>query len=247
MQKNIVKKGLIIAVICMFIIISFQPIIAENTISVEKESDYNNADLEETKEYLFQTLIDIANNPNIKTFLNENKHNLITNDYDCKNAIQKIWLEKPKLLRSILFIKPEMTYEYLKTNYNNGMELNNILLEEESLKIIKSVKINNPVFFYDLKNIIMDDKELHYRITILEKMNNKLKSNQHFSEFPIICEILFIILIPLVIVGKLLLTLTNWALAHSKPLLASISYFITDLILLIGIPISILILLLNCV
>ncbi len=39
MQKNIIKKGLVIAVIFLFFAISFQPIIAKDTILSEKKSD----------------------------------------------------------------------------------------------------------------------------------------------------------------------------------------------------------------
>jgi len=195
MQKNIVKKGLVIAVICLFIGVSFQPIIAENTIAVEKESDYNNVDIEQAKEYLFQTLIDISNNSEVKEFLNVHKQNLITNDYDCKNAVQKILSQKPKLLKSILFTKPEMTYEYLETNYNKGLELYNILGEEETSKIAKSVKTNSELF-NKLKNIIVNDKELSDKISNLEKINIDVKSNWKFWNFTIICGILYIIILP---------------------------------------------------
>jgi len=47
MQKNIVKKGLSVAVIFLFIAVSFQSINAENIVSVEKKSLDNNTDLVE--------------------------------------------------------------------------------------------------------------------------------------------------------------------------------------------------------
>jgi hypothetical protein len=57
MQKNIVKKGLVIAVIFLFIAVSFQPVFASDTISSEKASDLKK---------LLETVIDIANNKEIQ-------------------------------------------------------------------------------------------------------------------------------------------------------------------------------------
>ena len=194
MQKNIIKKGLVLAVIVLFISVCFQPIIAENTISAEKESNYNNVDFDEAKKYLFQTLIDISNNPEVKHFLNEHKHDLIknnNNNYDCRNAIKKIYSHNPKLLKSILFTKPEMTSEYLEKNYGRGLEIVDILGEEESLKIVESVNITDSELLNELKNIILNDKYLSNRVTVLEKMNNGLQ-----LEHPIICGIIFILFLP---------------------------------------------------
>ena len=127
MKKEWLIKTLAVVIIVLFIGVCFQPIIAEETVSVEKESDYENWGFEEAKEYLFQTIIDIFNNPKVKVFLNEYKHDLFTNDYNCKNAVKKILLQKPKLLKSMFFTKTKMIYEYLETNYNRGLELINIL------------------------------------------------------------------------------------------------------------------------
>ena len=52
MQNNhLLKKSLVCAVILLFIAVSFQPIIAEKTVSAEKESDYNN---ENKYEYIIE-------------------------------------------------------------------------------------------------------------------------------------------------------------------------------------------------
>ena len=60
MQKNIVKTGLVIAVIFLFVAVSFQPIIAKDTISPMKKSD--------TKA-LLETILDIANNKEIQSII----------------------------------------------------------------------------------------------------------------------------------------------------------------------------------
>jgi len=239
MKKDWLVKTLALAVVVLFISVSFQPIIAENTISVDKESDYNNVDFEEAKEYLFQTIIDISNYPEVKEFLNEHKHDLITrndNNLDYKNAIQKISSQNPKLLKSILFIKPKMSFEYLEKNYNKGLEIVDILGEEESLRIEKSFNITNPELFIELKNIIADDKELSNKISVLEKMNNNIKSNLDFFDHPIICTILFISFIPGLIVLGFLLDLEILATFSNKPVLAKIFSSLFSLIMFFATP-----------
>jgi lipopolysaccharide export LptBFGC system permease protein LptF len=201
MEKHLIKKGLVFAVILLFIGVSFQPIIAEKTISIEKESNNDNVSFEEAKEYLFQTIVDISNNPEVKQFMNEHKHILIpknNNNYDCKNAIQKIYMQNPRLLKSILFTKPKMTYKYLETNYKKGLEIIDILGEEESLDIVESVNVTNPELFKELKIIIENDKVLSNRISVLEEMNNNLEYNLDFWDNPIICSILLITYISII-------------------------------------------------
>ena len=64
MQKNIVKKGLVIAVIFLFIAVSFQPVFAKDTISPMKKSD--------TKE-LLETIIAIVNNKEIQNIMQKSE------------------------------------------------------------------------------------------------------------------------------------------------------------------------------
>lgn len=178
MEKELLIKTLAIGIIFLFIGVGIQPIIAEKTVSVEKTLDTENVNFEQAKEYLFQTIIEISNNPKVKEFLNENKKDLITinnNDYDRRNAIQKIYSQNPRLLKSILFTKPKMTYEYLDKSYNKGIELINFLGEEESLDIVESVKINNPELLNELKNIIVNDIGLSNKIITLREMNEELE------------------------------------------------------------------------
>jgi hypothetical protein len=56
MQEDLFRKGLVFAVIAFFICVSFQPIVAKDTISSEKKYD--------TKEF-YETIKDIMNNKEI--------------------------------------------------------------------------------------------------------------------------------------------------------------------------------------
>jgi hypothetical protein len=205
MKKEGIIKTLAIIIIILFISVSFKPIIAEETISAKKTSEHRNVDFKEAKEYLLQTLVEISNNLEVKTFLNEHKRDLIrknNNNYDFRNSIQKIYNQNPKLLKSILFTKPEMTVEYLEKIYKKGLELYDILGNEESFDIAESISITNPELFNEIKNIIINNKELSDRISNLKQINNDLKSNFDFWEFPIICGILHIIAFPAILIAN---------------------------------------------
>jgi len=64
MENNIVKKGLVIAVIVLFIGVSFQPVFAKDTISPIKKSD--------TKE-LLETIKDVVNKQEIQSIIQKSE------------------------------------------------------------------------------------------------------------------------------------------------------------------------------
>jgi len=246
MKEGIYKKGLVFAVILLFIAVSFQPIIADNTISVGKESDYNNVDFEHAKEYLFQTLIDISNNPEIKGLLKQSNQRIFTSNYDYKSAFSQLFLKKPRLLLSILFTRPKMTYEYLEKNYNKGLEIIDILGIEETSNIVESVKITNPELFNELKNIIANDEELSNRISVLEEFNNNLNSNLGFQNNSIICIILNIIITPFLLGMMFSLFLLDWAIYRDNTLLCNISLFLFESFAIISVNIGLFMIAFNC-
>ena len=198
MKKDWLIKTLALGVVVLFISVSFQPIIAEKTISVEKTSDYNNVDFEQAKEYLFQTIIDISNNPDVKNLFEQLKydHKIFTSDYDYKSVFSQLFLKKPSLLLSILFTKPSITYDYLDKSYNRGIKCVNILGEKQALEMTGSIKISNPDLMNEFNNIIKNDKELSNRILTLEVMNNNLKLDSPFLLYPILCAYGIIMFIP---------------------------------------------------
>ena len=248
-HNNIIKKvnkSLAFTVIVLFIGVSFQPIIAEKTVSVEKESNYNNVDFEDAKEYLFQTLIAISSNPDVKELLKQNDHKVFTSDYNYKSAFSQIFLKKPRLLLSILFTKPKMTYEYLEKNYNKVLEIIDILGIEETSNIGESVKISNPELFNDLQNIILNDKELSNRISVLEEMNNNLNSNLGFQNNSIICNILNIIITPFLLGMMFSLFLLDWSMYRNNSLLCTISLWLFESFAIISVNIGLIMIAFNC-
>jgi len=241
------KKGLAISIIVLFIGVSFQPIIAENTISVVKESN-SNVDFEDAKEYLFQIIIDISINPDVKNLFEQLKYDqkIFTSDYDYKSAFLQILFKKPRLLKSILFTRPKMTCEYLETNYNKGLEIIDILGIEETSKMMESVKITNPDLFNEFKIIIENDKDLSNRISVLEEVNNNLKSNLGFQNNSTICNILYIIFIPIGLGTIFSAILMDWAMYRDNQLLYNIAEFLFILFLNIAVFIGAFMLIFDC-
>jgi hypothetical protein len=155
------KKGLVVGIIVLFIGVGFQSSIAVDI--PEKEEI-------EPKDYLFETIIEIANNPDVKDLLKEYEH-CINFDYNSKYIFRQLLFRNPELLFTIIFSKPEITTQYLDKTYNQGIELVEIFGEEKAHEILDSVEITNPNLFDDLNNIIMKDEELSNRISTLEELN----------------------------------------------------------------------------
>ncbi len=66
MEKHLIKKGLVLAIILLFITVSFQPVLASDIILSEKKSD--------TKE-LLETIKDLADNKEIQSIIQKSEIN----------------------------------------------------------------------------------------------------------------------------------------------------------------------------
>jgi hypothetical protein len=175
MKKNMLSKTLVIGVVVLFIAVSSQSAIA---IDIPEKEEI------EPKDYLFETIINIANNPEIQDLLEENKNNIDNLDFNNKYIFRQIFFKNPELLFSMVFTKPKTTTQYLDKSYNQGIELIDIFGEEKALEILDSVKITNTELLDDINDIIMDDEDLSLRISTLIEMNNGTNP---------ICQVLFIL------------------------------------------------------
>jgi len=180
MKQRIISKGLAVAVIILFLGLAIQPSIA--TIQ-PKEIDI------EPKDYLFQTIIDIANNPDVMNLLEQYKYDLFNVDID-RSVYRKIFFRNPRLLLDIIFTKPSISLEYLEKCYKKGIEITNIIGEDKALEIMESIEVSNLEVFDKLDTIINDNEELTNRFATLKEMNNVLSPVASFDEYPIICIIL---------------------------------------------------------
>jgi len=161
------KKIIVIGVIALFICVGFQPAFATEPII---STDITKEDIE-PKDYLFETIIEIANNPDVQDFLEEYENNIFNFDYNGKYIFRQLLFKNPELLFSMIFTKPVITMKYLDKTYHQGIELIDIFGEEKAYEILASVEISNPDIFNDLHNIVSNNKELSNRISTLEELN----------------------------------------------------------------------------
>ncbi len=203
MNKTILgTKGLVMAIVFLFIGVGIYPAIAVEPITptnIIRGEEFEQVEKTEPKEYLFQTIIDIANNPDVNELLNQIEDEwkadncFISWDFDSKSVFQKLLFKKPNLLLSILFTEPSITHKYLESSYNGGCEVTKVLGEENIIEIVESVEIKNPEIPDELYNIIMNDEELYHKIATLGEMNEELDTNLPFKNYSSICKILLIL------------------------------------------------------
>ncbi len=183
--KTLVKKILVIGIILLFLGVGIQPAIA--TVEPEEIIDV------EPKDYLFQTIIEIANNPEVKNLLEQYDNDLFKVDID-RSVYRKILVRNPRLFRSMIFTKPSLTCEYLNKTYNNGIEITNILGADTLFKIIEKVDFNNFRVIESLNGIINKDEGLSTRIAKLKETSFKLNPKTTFEDTPYVCFILMILI-----------------------------------------------------
>jgi len=154
-------KTIVVGVIVLFIGVGIQPAFA---VDILEKVDI------ETKNYLFETIIKIANNPDVQSLLKEFKINFYF-DYDGKYVFRQSLFKNPELLFSMVFIKPEMTTQSFDKTYNQGIELIDTIGEKKAYEILESVEITNPYIINDLHKIVTNNKELSNRISTLVDLN----------------------------------------------------------------------------
>jgi len=186
-------KALAVAVIILFLGLAIQPSVA---VQPETEIDI------EPKDYLFQTIIDIANNPELKELLEQHKCDLFKLNVD-RSVYCKLFLRYPRLFGSLLFSKSSLTYEYLDRTYSNGIEITKIIGEDKALELIESIKVSDTEIFNEFNNIIANDEELSGRIAPLRELNKELKPDSPLQDWPLICYILGSIILSVVFLYEL--------------------------------------------
>lgn len=190
MRDKLFRKGLLLTIIVLFVGVCVYPAVAVEPTRHNKNTIEEDI---EPKDYLFQTIIDIANNPDVKSLLEQYTGKIFTFDFNDKSVFRELLHKKPILLISSLFTKPSMTHDYLDSIYKRGIELTSILGEERVYELLNSTKITNTEFFVELDHIIVNDEELSKRITTLAELNGKFKLDSPFKEYPIYCAIIKII------------------------------------------------------
>jgi hypothetical protein len=203
-QSAMFRNTLFFGVIFLLIGVIVQPGIA----SVHPEEETYT----EHKDYLFRTILDIADNQDVKNLLNRYNHKTFTSDYKYIGVFFKIFFNNPRLLPSFIFSKHTLTYEYLQKYYNKGIEITRILGEGETLEMIESIKVRNKDVICELKTIITTNEELSNRLANLKEMNEIIKPDTLEKDYLIICGILTIVISPIILLAALIEYFNNYNL-----------------------------------
>jgi len=220
MNKNIL---ICIGITILFLGLAIQPSVATVQPRIEKEIQTEEKIIDiEPKNYLFQTIIDIANNPEVKNLL-EQHHNELFNVNIDRSVYRKLLLRNPRLFSSLLFTKPSMTHEYLDKCYNKGIEIVKILGEDKALELIESIEVSDTEVFDELNNIIFKDEKLSDKLSTLKEMNNELNSDMGY---PIICYLLFIPALAFAFIWAFLIMIYV-ILNYYLPIISEIFFYVT--------------------
>lgn len=193
MYKNssLFSKTLVIGIIVLFLGVGIQPAIA----AVQPKKEIINDNF---KGDLFQTIIDIADNPDVKNLIEQYENNLFRVNVD-RSIYLKILFRDPILFFNVLLTKPTKTHEYLNKCYKMGIEITNIIGEDKTLEIIESVEVTDTVLFDELNKIIIKDETLSDKLTTLKKMNKESNFQPLTLDSPIIFMLVGVILVILII------------------------------------------------
>ena len=196
MHKNI---PLVVGITILFLGLAIQPSIA----TVQPDEEIIDV---EPKAYLFQTIIDISNNPYVKSKFEQYGNNLVKVDVD-RSIYHKTFFRNPRLLFQLIFTKPSMSHEYLNFAYNQGIKIINNLDEDNVIEMVESIKVTNPQLLDEILNIIMDDEVLDNKIETLKIVNKELKQEPPLETYPILCAISMFTLILYLIISSSLLSI----------------------------------------
>jgi len=205
-KKCLIKKILAFSIIMIFLGLAVQPGTAN--VETDKKDEFD-------KNFLFQTIVDIANNKEFKNLIDKEKKNGLFLDvhYNIKNIFRKILLKEPNLLSSLFFTRSDLTHGNLDLAYETGCELINIVGEDKALEIIDSITITNPTISKKLSDIIYSNEKIKNKIAEIKLMNRELNPTLPFEGYPLICAVLlmltFTFAIPMVSIFVIILTLST--------------------------------------
>jgi len=198
MRKNHLSKILVIGIVVLFIGIGIHPAFAKHPIGStdvkNKKGIYEAIDIE-PKDYLFQTIIDITNNPEARVLFESMKEDgsPLSNNYNTRDLFREILLNDPLLFVSIILSRASFSHSYLNSCYKMGSEIINIVGEDKALEIIDSTQIINSNFFNELNDIIMGDDYLSSRISTLQGMDLDPKPDKPFKNSSSFCTLLIVL------------------------------------------------------
>ena len=242
------RKLLAVGVIVLFIGLAFAPSVNANINKKFVDFTRNNGtqvvEGMAPMEHLFETIIEIANNPDIKKLSVQYTKNLFTIYFDKKVELKQLFFKNLRILFQLLFAKPSLTYDYLESIYDKGTKLASLFSQDDVAEMMESLSITNPEVLDKSIYIIKNNESLSKKISTLKELNKDIKPNQRPWNFTIICTILAIITLPLVI------GMMAYIVAFIFPSLASFYAYILFILLfpimIILLPFAIIAELLGC-
>jgi hypothetical protein len=202
-RNNLIKKGIAVAVVILFIGLAFAPSINANInktlVDLTQNKETPKVEDMVPKEHLFETIIEIANNPDIKKLSVQYTKNLFTIYFDKKVELKQLFFKNFRILFQLLFAKPSLTYDYLESIYDNGTKLASLFSQDDVVKMMESLSITNLEVLDKSIYIIKNNEPLSKKILTLKELNKDIKPDQRPWNFTIICTILAIITLPLYI------------------------------------------------
>ena len=163
----------IICAIALITLVDLSNVVGYQTVKQSQE-ELIQSDFEYCKEYLFETIIQILKNPDIKDMINSNY--------------------KPQ--RTIMPFRRnnmDLKLEHLELLYNMGLKMLDKLGRDKIEELMENKDIEKPDIIKKMDTIIMDNDELRERIYTLNEMN--VKSETLDWEFPVLCIITAIMII----------------------------------------------------
>ncbi len=197
------NKILISSIIAIIILIgvSFTSVVGYNSVETSMKK---NKVIFDSKELIFETIIEMANNPDFNEFAINNKQNLFQSSIEYKDIFTQLLKQKLIYLNRFTIYKTALSVEYLHVIYEYGCNIIKILGEEKTSELIASIEFTNNRVFEELNNIVENDEELNNNINNLKKSNVEILSITGFSDTPVICGILLIIIIAMIIINNVL-------------------------------------------
>ena len=195
-MKKKILIGSIIAVV-LLTLVSFSSVVGYSSVKNNPENTIitDEWDFEYCKDYLFETIVEIANNPEAKELINSNNPNLFSTNSDFRyNPMVPLRRNDNRL-----------SVESLEILYNNGLTLIDKLDEDKGSEILSSMEFENSEFYEQLYTIIMSDDELSERVNSLIEMNEK----SELVDFgpPIFCGILGVMNIVVFLILELIVNI----------------------------------------
>ena len=199
-MKKKILIGSIIAV-ALLTLVSFSSVVGYSSVkNTQEENITDEWDFEYCKDYLFETMVEISNNEDVKDLTSSNNQNMFPT-----NSNNRLLMPFRRNTNKV-----SLSVEHLDLLYNMGIKLIDRLGENKVAEIWENVEIDKPEFADELETIIMGNDELKERIYTLIEMN--VESETLDWGFPIICGIIFMIEAPLGIIDLIFTDFLNFLL-----------------------------------